>query len=121
MEKREQVTNAIGEKAFEMLIEEISDGLITTDHLKQIALLMKGGVHGVYMAKKDCKEVVYVFRAMMDKWYSTTLYKKEVPAFDKLINILEDPMVEKGELAERMKQIPKKMMIGLPDIILPQH
>ena len=26
-------------------------------------------------------------------------------------------MVEKGELAERMKQIPKKMIIGLPDII----
>ena len=44
MEKRVQVIEAIGEKSFQMLIEEITEGLLTKDHLKQMALLMKGGV-----------------------------------------------------------------------------
>ena len=110
MEKREKVTEAIGEKPFEMLVEEVTDGSITTDDLKQMAILMKGGVHGVYMAKKDTKEVAFVFRLMMDRWYKTTLYKKEVPAFDLLIKVLEDPMVDKGELADRMKENPKQMI-----------
>ena len=73
------------------------------------------------MANKYSKDDFFVFQLMMDKWHSTTLYKKEVPAFDKLITILEDPMVDKRELADRMKQIPMKMIINLPDIILPQH
>ena len=58
MEKRVQVIEAIGEKSFQMLIEEITEGMLTKDHLKQIALLMKGGVHGVFMANKDLKDNV---------------------------------------------------------------
>jgi hypothetical protein len=72
MEKREEVTRAIGEKSFQMLIEEITEGLLTKDHLKQMALLMKGGVHGVFMANKDQKENVFLFQLMMDRWIDGT-------------------------------------------------
>ena len=88
MEKREEVKKAIGKKPFQLLLDEITDGPLTTDHLKQMAILMKGGVNSVHKANKDTKEDVFVFRLMMDKWYSTTIYKKEVRAFELLITIL---------------------------------
>ena len=76
-----------------MLIDEITEGLVTKDHLKQMALLMKGGVHGVFMANKDQKDNVFLFQLMMDRWYKTTLYKTEDVAFDLMIKILEERMV----------------------------
>ena len=61
MEKSDKVIEAIGKKSFQILIEEITEGMLTKDHLKQIALLMKGGVHGVFMANKDQKDKVSYF------------------------------------------------------------
>ena len=104
MEKSDQVIKAIGKKSFQILIEEITEGMLTKDHLKQIALLMKGGVHGVFMANKDQKENVFLFQLMLDRWYQTTLYKTEVVAFELLIKILEDRLVGLEKLADRMKK-----------------
>jgi hypothetical protein len=68
-----------------------------------MAMLMQGGVHGVFRAYEDQRDLLEIFERMMDKWFNRTIFKTGVMAFDLLIKILEDENVGQGDLAQNMK------------------
>merc|ERR1711892_144765 len=92
MERKEEVRDAIGENAFDILLGEARDGMLRRESLKQLSLAMHRRVHGVYTEKiiRDDVKLEEVLQYMLDMWWDTELHKKEVDGLSCLLEILED-------------------------------
>ena len=78
MERYKEVNDELHENNVSVLLEEIENGKVRKDQVKQIALKMHGSVHGVYKQTKNHENLVDVFRQMLDCWYVNQLYKSEI-------------------------------------------
>ena len=90
MEREEEVRKLFSNTNFDKVFVEIDRAIIKDDHIKEIALKMGHGVHGVYMSIKSDHHAANVFRRMLDHWYDHHLFKPDVDALKELISILRD-------------------------------
>merc|ERR1711892_618193 len=105
MERKEEVRDAIGEKAFDILLGEARDGMLRKESLKQLSLAMNRRVHGVYTEKitRDDVKLEEVLQYMLDMWWEMELYKKEFDGLSCLLEILEDKNFGLQALAEKIR------------------
>ena len=103
MERYKEVNDELHENNVSVLLEEIENGKVRKDQVKQIALKMHGSVHGVYKQTKNHENLVDVFRQMLDCWYVNQLYKSEINSQERLYAILESKHVDMGYLVQKMK------------------
>ena len=105
MELGNEVKNSIGPKNVALLLDQIRNGLIKEQQIKDISLKM--GVHGTFVQKRcECNELVYVMRYILDAWYRHALYKDEGSGYFRLVRILNDNDIGLGFLAQKMKRCP---------------
>jgi hypothetical protein len=104
MEYREQVEDKLGSHNLTVLVEEIENGLINTDEVKQIALQMGGRVHGVYVEKHKNMDLTHVFLRMLDRWYKDVIFQPEIDGFKALLDIL-NKNIKLNALANEMKPL----------------
>ena len=105
MERKEEVRDAIGENAFDILLGEARDGMLRRESLKQLSLAMNRRVHGVYTEKitRDDVNLEEVLQYMLDMWWETELHKKEFDGLSCLLEILEDKNFGLQALAEKIR------------------
>ena len=79
MDFQDELKKKFGETNYDLLIEEITKGLLTTQKVKDIGLKMDKTkrVNGVYEAKKNQHELKEVMRYLLDKWWEVELWKKK--------------------------------------------
>ena len=111
MNHEEELKEKIGERNFDLLIEEITKGLLTPQQVKDIGLRMDKTkqVNGVYEAKKYQHELKDVMRYVLDRWWEVELHKEEVDGFEALIKVLTHKDIGLHYLAQRMKPDQEKL------------
>jgi len=102
MEHKKEIEDRLGKTAVQVLLEEIENGKIDRNKMKQIALKMDGKVHGVFVQKsrEGWTTDVDVFRYCLDSWYTCELYRLHVDPNARLREVLEEvgglgPLVQK--------------------------
>ena len=113
MERRKEVSLALGKKSFKLLLNEIKEGHLKETQVKQIALAMNHGVHGVYKEKrnieKESLDVTMLY--MLDRWWQDYLYQPSANGVEQLIEILED--IDQKHLAHKIKEISPQVWISI--------
>ena len=115
MERKEEVRDAIGENAFDILLGEARDGMLRRESLKQLSLAMNRRVHGVYTEKitRDDVNLEEVLQYMLDMWWETELHKKEFDGLSCLLEILEDKNFGLQALAKKIRTSESKSKLLL--------
>ena len=104
MERLKEIKYCLGKSNVDILLDEIRAGNIREATMKLMAYKMHPYVHGTYVNKVGTMDLVYVFRYMLDTWYTQQLYKEEVDGFSELVEILEDSDIGLGEIVKKMNQ-----------------
>ena len=110
MEKFKEVDDILGGKNVEIILNEIRNGQLTADDLKQIALVMGNGVHGVFVQNQYQygTKLALLMKKLLDTWYTNHLYPyKPYPntkGLKELVDILEDDLVRLNWLAHDIKE-----------------
>ena len=104
MERSKEVKYSLGKRNVELLLDEIKSGNINKSTIKLMAAKMHPYVHGVFVAKVGTAELFYVFRSLLDRWYTEKLHKNDVDGFSELVKILEDYDVVLGALVKKMNE-----------------
>ena len=115
MERSKEVKYSIGKRNVQLLFDEIRSGNIKQSTVKLMAPKMHPYVHRVFTAKVNNLELVDVFRYMLDRWYTETLYKEDVDGFTELVKILEDPDIGLGALVTKMNDDSLYLDMNIPE------
>ena len=99
MERFKEVEGILGSKNVEIILNEIRNGQLTEDDLKQIALVMGNGVHGVFVQNqyRYGTRLTLLMKKLLDAWFNNHpfLYKPypntyyNIVFFRKLLNNLK--------------------------------
>jgi hypothetical protein len=107
MERFKEVEGILGSKNVESILDQIRNGQLTEDDLKQIALVMGNGVHGVFVQNKDKygTRLTLLMKILLDAWYNNHKpYKTNTKGLEKLIDILEHKLVGLNYLAHSIRE-----------------
>ena len=119
MEHLLEVKSVLGPENVRLLLEEIRCGRLKQQTVKFMALLMGGGVHGVFEQKKDQFELVDLMRLLLDSWYTEEIYKyKAEDGLSKLIEILNNEDVGLHSLAHKMTKPVKPVNISKEELFV---
>ena len=105
MNHEEELKEKIGERNYDLLINEITKGLLTPQQVKDIGLRMDKTkqVNGIYEAKMNEKhELKDVMRHMLDMWWQVELWNT-VDGLEALMKVLTHKDIGLHYLAQRMK------------------
>merc|ERR1712123_328950 len=106
MEKMAEVTQAIGQDNYRLLIEEVRSGRIDKDMLQVMANKMGTQVLTVFVDKQGQSKPEFLARFMLDAWWAETLSSgADGPA--ELVKLLQDWDVGLKELANKKTKGPK--------------
>eukprot|EP00092_Neocalanus_flemingeri_P048104 GFUD01054783.1.p1 GENE.GFUD01054783.1~~GFUD01054783.1.p1 ORF type:complete len:117 (+),score=8.52 GFUD01054783.1:68-418(+) len=109
MEWNKEVKEAIGPHNYNLLLEEVRKGVLTLQHMKDIAMKMHPHVHGTFVQHERVEDRCFLMRILLDKWYLTVLYKQDIDGAMQLIEILDDKDIGLHVLVLKMKQISNKV------------
>ena len=97
----------IGLENYRLLIDNIENGTIKSQQVKDISLKMH--VHGVYVSNyeenKVNKELKDVMRMMLDKWWDLKLRRNDVDGVAELKKILADEDIRLQFLAAKIQRL----------------
>ena len=97
-----EVKAKLGAHNYRMIIDEIVNGRLSKQQVKDIGLRMDPRVTGVYVANHLDLDLADVMRAMMDKWWEVKLFKEKINGRTELYGILSDDDLGLHHLAARI-------------------
>ena len=103
-----EVKERLGREAFNHMVDRVSSGVISGQHMKDIASQLHPHIFGNHLRRmesgKACDDAE--FRRILSDWFNQELYNlDQKTALSRLISILKDPSVSLPAEGRRLKQI----------------
>jgi len=106
MDNKVEVKGKLGSHNYDLLLDNIENGLIKKQQLKDIGIEMDKKVNGIFEALKSthADDLKYVMRCMMDKWWDVKLCNSNIDVVQELRRILTEVGLQ--HLVHKIRDLP---------------